>query len=237
MKSLKGETFISMENGSIIRVLEDNDGRTVVATVTLTGALTNQRPINSRSLHLDYKNTSGNPWKTGYVLAEQLPDDHEFAFRPARAATISVPREAPAFEDMSTVELMEFTNRRLAEARLANDLAEKAKEEIRNRAPRNGVTVLGGVAMAVSRPQRFDPALAKERLNANQYAAICVTKADATKAKKILGEDSPLYKSLCTEGKARLEIRSATDADYEASRIQDTADEVRDPSGFGWRSA
>lgn len=229
--NLKDEIFISMENGSVIKVLDDTDGQTVVATVTLTGRLTNQRRMNGTSLHLNYKNTKGELWKTGYVKADQLPADHPYAYRPARAATISVPTEDPEFADMSTQALAEFANIRLAEAKLASDLAERAKEELRKRQPRTGTTILGNVAVIAARPRRFDADLAKQKLTSSQLAAISVTKPDATLAKKVLGKDSELYGSVCKEGKATLTIRNASDEDRQAAEIAETAERVN-PSSF-----
>lgn len=228
MRNLKDEIFISVENGSVIKVLEDDNGRTVVATVTITGRLINQRRMNGTSLHLSFLNNMGKPWKTGYVKADQLPENHEFAYRPARAATISVPTEDPEFSDMTTEALAAFASRYLAQAKLATDLAEKAKEEIRRREPRNGVTILGDTAVVASRPMRFDAALAAANLNRRQLEAISVTKPDATLAKKILGADTPLYRSVCKEGKITLTIRPATDDDRMAAEVADTAESVAD---------
>lgn len=225
---MKDEIFISVENGSVIKVLEDTGGQTIVATVTLTGRLTNQRRMNGTSLHLSYLNNMGKPWKTGYVKADQLPENHPYAYRPARASTIQVPTEDPEFSDMTTEALAEYANRRLAEAKLASDLAEKAKEELRNRKPRNGVTILGDTAVVASRPMRFDAALAKANLNKRQLDAISVAKPDATLAKKVLGENSPVYRSVCKEGKITLTIRTATDEDRQKAEIADTAESVAD---------
>lgn len=198
-KTVKDEIFILVENGSVIKVLEAGNDKTVVGTVTITGRVINQ-----------------------------LPENHEYAYRPARAATISVPTEDPEFSDMADEDLAEYANRRLAEAKLASDLAEKAKEELRNRKPRNGVTIFGNTAVVASRPMRFDAALAKANLNRRQLDAISVSKPDATLAKKVLGADTPVYRSVCKEGKITLTIRTATDEDRQAAEIADTAESVAD---------
>lgn len=227
-KTVKDEIFISVENGSVIKVLEAGNDKTVVGTVTITGRVINQRTMGDASLHTSYLNSTGKPWKTGYVKADQLPENHEYAYRPARAATISVPTEDPEFSDMADEDLAEYANRRLAEAKLASDLAEKAKEELRNRKPRNGVTIFGNTAVVASRPMRFDAALAKAKLNRRQLDAISVSKPDATLAKKVLGADTPVYRSVCKEGKITLTIRTATDEDRQAAEIADTAESVAD---------
>lgn len=225
MKNLKGETFISAENGSVVKVLEDTGSHVVVATVTFDGRLTNQRRMNSASLRNAARNR-----KTGYVRlnlkADQLPGDHEFAYRPASRQPMPVPDGDLDFSSMSDEDLAEFARRRLAEEKLAGYLANKAKEELRKREPRTGVTVLGDTAVVASRPHRFDASLAKKVLNRRQLEAISVTVPDASLAKKVLGADSPLYRSVCTEGKIRLEIRPATDEDREAAQIMDTAAQV-----------
>lgn len=177
---------------------------------------------------ISYLKNAGKPWKTGHVKADQLPANHEHAYRPARDATISVPTEDPEFSDMTDEDLAEYANRRLAEAKLASDLAEKAKEELRNRKPRNGVTIFGNTAVVASRPMRFDAALAKANLNRRQLDAISVSKPDAALAKKVLGADTPVYRSVCKEGKITLTIRTATDEDRQAAEIADTAESVAD---------
>ncbi|MBQ6358832.1 MAG: hypothetical protein IJI97_07795 [Clostridia bacterium] len=228
-KTVKDEIFISVENGSVIKVLDASSrGTVVVGTVTITGRVINQRTMGDASLHTSYLNSTGKPWKTGYVKADQLPENHPYAYRPARAATISVPTEDPEFSDMTTEALAEYANRRLVEAKLATDLAEKAKEELRKRQPRNGVTIFGNTAVVASRPMRFDAALAKANLNKRQLDAISVSKPDATLAKKVLGADSPVYRSVCKEGKITLTIRTATDEDRQAAEIADTAESVAD---------
>ena len=228
-KTVKDEIFISVENGSVIKVLDASSrGTVVVGTVTITGRVINQRTMGDASLHTSYLNSTGKPWKTGYVKADQLPENHPYAYRPARAATISVPTEDPEFSDMTTEALAEYANRRLVEAKLATDLAEKAKEELRKRQPRNGVTIFGNTAVVASRPMRFDAALAKANLNKRQLDAISVSKPDATLAKKVLGADSPVYRSVCKEGKITLTIRTATDEDRQKAEIADTAESVAD---------
>jgi hypothetical protein len=129
---------------------------------------------------------------------------------------------------MTDESLAEFTSRRLAEAKLLSALAEKAKEEIRRRTPRSGVTIFGSTAVVASRPMRFSADLARAALNKRQLEAISVTSPDATLAKKVLGPDSPLYRSVCKEGRITLAVRPATDDDRQAAGLADTAASVAD---------
>jgi hypothetical protein len=76
-------------------------------------------------------------------------------------------------------------------------LLEKAKEELGHRSKRPGTRVVGDVSVVLSRPNRFSGQLAEKVLNKTQLRRISVVKPDATLAKEVFGEDSPLYKSLC----------------------------------------
>lgn len=231
MTTMLGEIFISMKNGSTIKVLEDTGADPIsVATIMLNGTLTNRRPMDRSNLHTAYRNKSGDPWETGYVKADALPANHPYAYQASHVDAVPL----PSFSGMSTQELLEFANRRLAEASRAKELADRAKAEIRKRQPTKGITVLGDVTLETSYPNRFNADLAKEKLTPEQYAAICVTAPDAERAKQVLGgKDSPLYRSVCKTGDATLKIRAATDEDRRAAEIQKTAQRVVAPKTDG----
>ena len=90
---------------------------------------------------------------------------------------------------------------------------------MRLRTKEAGTRVFGDVAVNAAPNNRFDAALAKANLTSRQYDAICVSKPDATLAKKVLGEDSPAYRATLKAGDWRVTIRFATDEDREMARI------------------
>lgn len=222
----KGTQLVNMTNGNVVEVVEEEKGgKVTIATRTATGHFTAVRRVASTSIRSGLLTLMGKPWKTGYVPADQLPAGHPFAL-PVPAGTVAGMDEEIDFQAMDTEELAAFAASKLTQVAILAKLADGAKEEIRRRQPRKGTTVLGDTAVIAKYPETFSAELAKANLTDQQYKAICVSKPDATRAKKLLGGDGPLYRSLCKPGKASLEIRPATDKDRQASSDLDTAEEI-----------
>lgn len=71
-------------------------------------------------------------------------------------------------------------------AELAKTL-ETAKKEMGKRAKRPGSRVVGNISLTLSRSNRFSDDVAQQTLTKTVYRKICVTKADPTRAKEVLG--------------------------------------------------
>lgn len=229
----KGTQLVNMTNGHAVKVVdEEKDGRITIATQTISGRLVGMRKVASTAVRSTYLTLMGKPWKTGYVPADQIPAGHPFA-PPSSTGNVSSMDEEIDFTNMDNEELAAFAASRLTQAAILTKLADAAKDEIRRRKPRKGVTVFGNTAIVAKYPESFNADLAKDRLTPAQYEAICVSKPDATRAKKILGgADSPLYKSVCKPGKAALEVRPATDKDHQAAADLDEAERVNGQTPF-----
>lgn len=210
-----GARYTNVKNGSVIEIVEADDfGRCVVATVNGTGRLINQRKLGARNLHDNYLNLAGAPWKTGYVLTSALPYTHPYAPRAVVKEVFSVD-----VEDMSDEALAAYVYSKEAEAKAIAKDAEDAKDELKKRTKQAGLRLFGEVAVTARRTRRFNAGLAKKMLKPEVYQAICSTKPDPEKAKRLLGEDSADYDASCKKYDWTVTVRTATDEDREAAEM------------------
>lgn len=217
----KGDRFVSLTTGALIEVVEaDGSDRTAVATVTASGVLTNTRRILTTSLRTGYLTKMGRPAKTGYVLVSQLPGGHPFKPRTERNTMVD-PTADIDYTTMNDAEIAAHIHAADVQAKAYTNLVDEGKAELRKRISESGTRVHGDVAVNAAPNRRFDATLAKENLTKRQYAEICLTKPDATLAKKILGEDSTAYQSTLKPGDWRLTVRFATDEDREEAELNE----------------
>lgn len=213
--------FIHTRTGEVIEVTGTDAELSKIVTITATGRQVRPRTVKTASLKTDYLSRRGTPWRAAYVAVSCLPEGHAMAPVPAEAAApvqASGPEftfDLPDFAKMTNEELSAYGYARKAEAALADDLHEKAKDELKSRTTNSGLRVFGNVAVVAKSNRRFSGKRAKAVLSPSQYSAICVSKPDSTLAKKVLDEDSDLYKSITDDHGWTMEIRPATESDFE----------------------
>lgn len=210
-----GDTYTNVVTGSIVEVREvsEKTEKVTVVTVTTDGRKINQRTLKTASLRNTATNAKGTPYLAGYVRSDLLCTEAA----PIKEPTVDL--SDIDYTELDDMALAAFAARADADAKRLTELVEDAKKEMRRRTTAAGTRVFGDVAVNAAPNNRFDAALAKANLTGRQYDAICVTKPDATLAKKILGEDSPAYRATLKSGDWRITLRFATDEDREEARI------------------
>ena len=212
--------FIHTRTGEVVELTGTDAEMSKIVTITATGRRVRPRTVKTSSLKTGYSTKTGTPWKSAYVAVSCLPEGHAMApLDEAPSAAQDVPStpefvfDMPDFSKMSEAELSAYGNARKTEAARADDLHEKAKDELKSRTRNPGMRIFGDIAVVAKRNRRFSGKKAKSLLSTVQYAAICVTKPDSAKARTLLNEDSPLYKSLLDDHGWTMEIRTATESD------------------------
>ncbi len=210
-----GDRYVRMTDGSVIEIIETDQHTARVATVTVSGALTRYRPLRvAPHLKSGARNLKGDEHKTGYVNVRDLREDHPFAPRPERRATVvSFHEEEPDFDQMNEAALVQWVHDREKMAASLADQAERAKSELKRRATGPGTRILGDTAVITAPNERFEPKLAEKVLNNRDLEAISVRKLDGAKARDRFGKDSPVYRSMVRSFGWKMTLRQATDED------------------------
>jgi hypothetical protein len=210
-----GDHYTNVVTGSIVEVREvDKEAEQVtVVTIAADGRKINQRTLKAASLRNSATNAKGAPYLAGYVRSDLLRTEAA----PIKEPTVDL--SDIDYTELDDMALAAFAARADADAKRLTELVEGAKKEMRRRTSSAGTRVFGDVAVNAAANNRFDATLAKANLTGRQYEAICVSKPDATLAKKILGENSPAYRATLKPGDWRITVRFATDEDREEARI------------------
>jgi hypothetical protein len=213
----QGDRFINRRARSKNREVEvtrgPKGGRFQVATVD------GDRLINRRWVPIERFNPDG------YVKVGATEDSAATLAIVRPASQRSALKDAPRCAEMSTESLVAYVARLEAEAKVLKERISDAKAEVKSRRgdpeeKGSGVEVYGDLVAEFSSARTFNGKLAKARLTPAKYQEICALKPDATRAKVILGADSPEYAAV-TEASWRLTIREATDEERRSTTSRD----------------
>lgn len=217
-KIYAADLYTNVATGAVVEVVSVNGetGKAEIVSVAPSGAKSNRRTIAVSSFRSGVNSAKGVPYRTGYVRSDLLA--------PAAAPVVHTKESVmdisePDFSAMTNEELAHYMDVTQAKKNAFESLFESAKEEWRSRHKDASTQVFGDTAVNTALASTFSADKAKRMLTDRQYAAICVTKPDAKLARKVLDENSSLYRSLLTPSKPRITVRRATDEDYEAARL------------------
>jgi hypothetical protein len=220
-----------MKNGEVLQVVERlPEGKYLAATVFENGQLGDRRIINSRQIHDSAVISGGRVRRTGYAPTCTIPQGHPYFVSPEQAMrTVPVMADEINFEAMDDAALLAFANKIQAQAASLTDMFEKAKDEMRSRQPRAGVTVHNGVTLEAQYKRKFNPGRANDLLSREQIRRITVEKLDGPKAKALLSAED--YEKVSDAQKPAIAIRFATEKDLEKvaeAALEDSQNESMD---------
>lgn len=217
-KIYAADLYTNVATGAVVEVVSVNEttGKAEVVSVAPSGVKSNRRTIALTSFRSGLDNTKGVPYRTGYVRSDLL--------RPATPEPVYTKEPVmdttePDLTEMSTGDLAVYMDVVQSKMDAFKALLDNAKTEWRLRVKESGTQVFGETAVNTALASTFSGDLAKKKLTERQYDAICVSKPNPELARRLLGEDSSLYRSLLVPAKARITVRRATEDDHEAARL------------------
>jgi hypothetical protein len=199
---------VNVRNKNLVEVLNEGTAIFTIATVTDDG-YGRRRQVPAASFHDHYLADDGRKHTSGYVPVGSVPGDHLHAMK-TELTRMEMLELIDAMTEAELADLILKQQRVMEEAKAVID---RAKTVSKSRRAEGGLEVHGDVAMIFSPDKKFDPATAARTLTQEQLLSISVPKPDATKAKKVLGEHSELYKACQKDNGLKLTVREATDAD------------------------
>jgi hypothetical protein len=214
-----GDRYENVKTGEIVSILNirTEDGQATVAHLDDEG-----RPVSAFSVPLSRFRSgicgrNGAPYKTGYIPMDNpaARNETESAIDEEALNSLDKDQLAAYLENLPDDQLTNLGAKYHEIQAKAKAVEDAVKKVIVARKRPHGTYVHGNSTYVVSPNSRFDDATAKKNLPKEEYARICVPKADSTLAKKMFGgEDSPLYR-LCQKdlGAPKVTLRAATDKD------------------------
>lgn len=233
-----GTRYTNLANGSVIEVVEivDNFKVRVGTLVDSNGIDTTQRRLREISrdkLFTSATKDNGKPRTSGWVpYAEATTKTALTVSTQAAPATtkkehvVTAQINEPSVHDEIDLEslpkeaLIQYAHDLDIKAKRAKEEADKAKEELKRRSKRPGVTIVGDTVYDLGRNMNFSQALAVKKLTSEQLAMVSVTttEVDPKKAQAVFGKESELYKSLLVPAdNYTLKLRTVTDKDLDAA--------------------
>ncbi|MCP9209700.1 hypothetical protein [Streptomyces cucumeris] len=205
---MPGTLYVNLRSNSLVETFDEGSASFVIATVTEEGH-GRRRRVRAASFHGNYLARDGRPHTSGYVPVNTLPGDHPYAMKTEMGRMEILEH----LDDMSNAELARLIFEQERVAAEAKALVDRAKVVAKSRRKEVGIEVHGNVTFAFTAGKKFDAKTAARHLSPQQLLEISVPKPDANQAKKVLGENSELYKKCQKDNGYTLTVRETTDDD------------------------
>lgn len=203
-----GTRYVNVRSNKVVETRNEGPASFTIVTVTDDGYGPRRR-VPSASFHKSYLTGNGQPHPAGYVPVRTLPGNHPAAMN----TEIDRMELLEHLDDLSNAELADLIREQQRIVEEAKTLVDRAKAVAKKRRKDVGLELHGDTAMVFTSGKKFDAKTASRNLSQDQLLAISVPKPDATRAKRMFGEDSEEYKSCLKDNGFTLTVREATDED------------------------
>jgi hypothetical protein len=200
--------YRNVRSGQVAMLLNQQDDRTLIATVKEDGETGRTRTVPTSLIHQSDLDPKNKPHTQGYVPLNATP-----AQRPT-----SPDRNDMDLMDnldvLSDVELAELIHRNERIKKEAGDIAERAKAVAKARRGGNlGLAIHGDLALVYGSGAKFDAKTAAMNLSPVDFQRILLPKPDATMARKIFANEPGKLELCLKDSGPSLTVREATDED------------------------